>query len=241
MLYRHELNITRLSTCCLLIMFVSFSAHAQSADFTPYWKLQAGAVRLAPKINAGRISVGNQPLNGLELSADNVDTGALFVAYQFSPTLAVEVLLSEPIDITLDLAADLLPGSIPAVTLDVLPLTIAGKYSPHQLRWGPVQGFVGLGAVYLVDKNSKTTPEFNALSTAMFGDGNPRVNITNQWNAFWEAGVSYNIDEQWSMNATVINFHGSTSSNVDVAAGQRMEINIDYNPVIYAMTLGYQF
>jgi len=43
------------------------------------------------------------------------------------------------------------------------------------------------------------------------------------------------------VNAAVINFHGDTTSNVDVAAGQRMEIDIDYNPVIYALTLGYQF
>ena len=205
--------------------------------------VRGGLTNVNPDSGKSAILLGGSDATGSSISVDdNTQIGLNFV-YFFDNNWAVEVLAATPFthDVTLhDPSAALggalgVPAGLEGVKLaevTQLPPTVSALY--YFDAGSAFKPYVGVGLNYTIffDESFEDAPKSLGLSNLEL-DGSFGLSV--------QVGADYELDENWSINASMRYIDIGSDASFDVGGSSIGEASVDVDPMVYSLMIGYKF
>jgi outer membrane protein len=203
--------------------------------------LRAGAITVNPKADSSSVKVDQGPLSGADLGGKatmSSDTQlGLNVAYMITNNWGIELLAATPFEHDVKLKGTSLGAANGKLgTLKHLPPTLSVVYYPLDSK-SDFQPYVGAGINYTYIYDEHVGSEAQAKGWSNF-------KAENSWGMAFQVGADYMITDHIMLNAQVRYIDIDTRATVEndaVAPGTRARVNVDVDPFIYMVGLGYKF
>jgi outer membrane protein len=203
--------------------------------------LRAGAITVNPKADSSSVKVDQGPLSGADLGGKatmSSDTQlGLNVAYMITNNWGIELLAATPFEHDVKLKGTALSAANGKLgTLKHLPPTLSVVYYPLDSK-SDFQPYVGAGINYTYIYDEHVGSEAQAKGWSNF-------KAENSWGMAFQVGADYMITDHIMLNAQVRYIDidtRATAENDAVAPGTRARVNVDVDPFIYMVGLGYKF
>jgi outer membrane protein len=210
---------------------------AQAGDII----VRAGAITVNPKADSSSVKVDQGPLAGANLGGKatmNSDTQlGLNFAYMVTNNWGIELLAATPFEHDVKLKNTSLSAANGKLgTLKHLPPTLSVVYYPldHKSVFQPYVG-AGINYTWIYDEQLSSEAQSNGFSN---------FKADNSWGMAFQVGADYMITDNIMLNAQVRYIDIDTTATVEnnaVAPGTRAKVNVDVDPFIYMVGLGYKF
>ncbi|MEP4890885.1 MAG: OmpW family outer membrane protein [Aliiglaciecola sp.] len=209
-----------------LAVAVALSATQAQAYTTGDMILRAGVTTVAPDESSSNVFIGGADV-GVGVNVDNNSQLGLNFAYFLSPNWAIEVLAATPFEHDIGLNTVGALGSTKH-----LPPTISANY--HFLEADSAfQPYVGLGINYTIFFSEEFTA---ANQEAGFDD----LELDDSVGLSAQIGFDYMLDDNWFVNASARYIDISTEATF-TNGGSAGTVDVDIDPFVYSLTVGYKF
>ena len=227
-----------LSAAALAIAVVAPLAHAHTeGDII----VRAGAITVNPKADSSSIKVDRGSLAGADLGgkatmSSDTQLGLNF-AYMITNNIGIELLAATPFEHDVKLKGSSLPQANGKLgSLKHLPPTLSVVYYPLDSK-SVFQPYVGAGINYtwIYDEH---------VSSDARSKGFSNFKASNSWGMAFQVGADYMITDNIMLNAQLRYIDIDTRATVEndaAAPGTRARANVDADPFIYMVGLGYKF
>ena len=203
--------------------------------------VRAGAITVNPKADSSSVKVDQGPLAGADLGgkatmSSDTQLGLNF-AYMLNNNWGIELLAASPFEHDVKLKGTALGAANGKLgTLKHLPPTLSIVYYPldHKSAFQP---YVGAGINYTWIYDEHVGSEANAKGFSNF-------KADNSWGMAFEVGADYMITDNVLLNAQMRYIDIDTTATVEndaVKPGTRAKVDVDVDPFIYMVGLGYKF
>lgn len=203
--------------------------------------VRAGAITVNPKADSGSVKVDQGPLAGTNLGgkatmSSDTQLGLNF-AYMVTNHVGIELLAATPFEHDVKIkntGLDAANGKLG--TLKHLPPTLSVVYYPLDSK-SAFQPYVGAGINYtwIYDEH---------VGSSAQGRGFNNFKAENSWGWAAQVGMDYMINDKWMINGQVRYIDISTKATVEnsaLPAGTRAKVNVDVDPMVYMVGIGYKF
>ncbi|MGB2739162.1 MAG: OmpW family outer membrane protein [Cognaticolwellia sp.] len=202
----------------------------QAGDFI----VRGGATMVNPDSEKSNIMLSGADSSMTLTVDDNTQLGLNFV-YFYDSNWAIELLAATPFthDITIqDKNSVLGVDGANLGEVSQLPPTLSALY--YFDTNSALKPYVGIGINYTVffDEDFATAPKSLGLSN---------LDLDGSFGLSAQIGADYHLDEQWSLNASIRYIDINTEATFDVAGNSIGKANIDIDPMVYSLMLGYKF
>ena len=230
---------------------VSSQAFAQKAgDIVGY----LGGALIVPKASLGPLTTTSASapvsagvtasLNGATASIDPSATVTLGALYMWTDNIATELTIGIPPKMTVDVGTPAPTATAPshpaAATAKVMNPSLVAKYlfnAPNDT----IRPYVGLGVTY----TSFSDVTANVSDPTVKVLAGTSSSMSSAWAPIFNVGAIYNIDEKWSVNASVsyvplktdVTFVGSYPPGVPITTTGTLTLN----PWDFVVRVGYKF
>jgi len=214
-----------LLTIALLSSLSTVALANQAGDIL----IRGGATMVSPDSGKSTILLSGEP-SGLDLTVgDNTQFGLNFV-YFFDNNWAVELLAATPFDHDIKLHS----GNDTTLLADTkqLPPTLSALY--YFDTGSAFKPYIGLGINYTIFFDNSFTATY---SDAGFSD----LELDNSFGYAIQVGADYEIDKNWSVNASARYIGISTDASFSVGGDNIGSASVDVDPMVYSVMLGYKF
>jgi outer membrane protein len=195
--------------------------------------VRAGAITVDPHEDSGNVKLGGTPVTPTGATLDSDTQLGLNFAYMVTDNLGVELLAATPF--THNVGTKGL-GGLKLGELKHLPPTLSVIYYPLEKN-SAFQPYVGAGINYTWFFDDKLTSEAENSGLQLRG-----LDMKDSWGLAAQVGMDYMLTDNVMLNAQVryidIETTGTTYSE---AAGQKIEVDVDVDPFVYMVGLGYKF
>ena len=185
--------------------------------------IRAGAITVNPKADSGTVKVDQGPLAGANLGGKATMSSDTQLGLNFAYML------------TSHWGIELLAANGKLGTLKHLPPTLSVVYYPLDSK-SAFQPYVGAGINYtwIYDEHVGSR-----ASEAGFSN----FKAENSWGWAAQIGADYMINDKWMINAQARYIDISTKATVEYsgAPGTRAKVNVDVDPMVYMVGIGYKF
>jgi len=232
------MNKSLLSVALVSLALAAPLAHAHEAGEII---LRAGAITVNPKDDSSSVKVDQGPLAGANLGGKatlNSDTQlGLNFAYMITNNWGIELLAATPFEHDVKLKGTALGKANGKLgSLKHLPPTLSVVYYPLDGK-SAFQPYVGAGINYtwIYDEHVSSQAQANGFSN---------FKASNSWGMAFQVGADYMITDNIMLNAQLRYIDIDTRATVEndaVAPGTRARVNVDVDPFIYMVGLGYKF
>ena len=203
--------------------------------------VRAGAITVNPNTDSGSVKVDQGPIAGTNLGgkatlSSDTQLGLNF-AYMITNSLGIELLAASPFEHDVKIKGTALGAANNKLgTLKHLPPTLSLVYYPLDAK-SAFQPYVGAGINYtwIYDEHVGSEASANGFSN---------FRASNSWGMAWQVGADYMLTDNIMINGQVRYIDIDTTAYVDnnaVAGGTRAKVNVDVDPWIYMVGLGYKF
>ncbi|ACK47347.1 OmpW family protein [Shewanella baltica OS223] len=193
----------------------SVSAH-QAGDII----VRAGAVVVAPNESSDPVATFG------EFKVSNNTQLGLNFGYMLTDNFGVELLAATPFSHDVSLAG---VGKI-AETKQLPPTLVAQYYFGNSQS--VVRPYIGVGVNYTNFYDNEFTNDLGGALTDL--------SMTTSWGLAAQAGVDYQVNKNWLVNASV--WYAQISSDVKFKlSGDTVVIGTDIDPWVYMVSVGYTF
>ena len=203
--------------------------------------VRAGAITVNPKADSSSVKVDQGPLAGTNLGGkatmnSNTQLGLNF-AYMLSNNIGIELLAASPFEHDVNLKGTSLGAANGKLgTLKHLPPTLSLVYYPldHKSAFQPYVG-AGINYTWIYDEKLSNEAQANGFSN---------FKAKNSWGMAFQVGADYMITDNIMLNAQMRYIDINTRATVEndaVAPGTRARVNVDVDPFVYMVGLGYKF
>ncbi|RON10984.1 outer membrane protein OmpW [Pseudomonas brassicacearum] len=203
--------------------------------------VRAGAITVNPKADSSSVKVDQGPLAGTNLGGkatmnSNTQLGLNF-AYMLSNNIGIELLAASPFEHDVNLKGTSLGAANGKLgTLKHLPPTLSVVYYPldHKSAFQPYVG-AGINYTWIYDEKLSNEAQANGFSN---------FKAKNSWGMAFQVGADYMITDNIMLNAQMRYIDINTRATVEndaVAPGTRARVNVDVDPFVYMVGLGYKF
>ncbi|NWL20466.1 OmpW/AlkL family protein [Pseudomonas umsongensis] len=203
--------------------------------------LRAGAITVDPNTDSSSVKVDQGPLSGADLGGEatlSSDTQlGLNFAYMITDHLGIELLAATPFEHDVKLKGTALSAANGKLgSFNQLPPTLSLVYYPLDPK-SAFQPYVGAGVNYtwMYDEH---------LSSEARANGFSNFKTENSWGVAWQVGADYMLTDNILFNAQMRYIDIDTRATVEnnaIAPGTRARVNVDADPFIYMVGLGYKF
>ena len=227
-----------LSAAALALAVVAPLAHAHTeGDII----LRAGAITVNPKADSSSVKVDRGSLSGADLGgkatmSSDTQLGLNF-AYMITDHVGIELLAATPFEHDVKLKNTGLPQANGKLgTLKHLPPTLSVVYYPLDPK-SVFQPYVGAGINYtwIYDEH---------VGSRATAEGFDNFRASNSWGVAWQIGADYMLTDNIMINAQAryidIDTHAYVNNSA-VGDGTRAKVNVDVDPFVYMVGLGYKF
>ena len=195
--------------------------------------VRAGAITVDPHEDSGNVKLGGTPVTPTGATLDSDTQRGLNFAYMVTDNLGDELLAATPF--THNVGTKGL-GGLKLGELKHLPPTLSVIYYPLEKNYA-FQPYVGAGINYTWFFDDKLTSEAENSALQLRG-----LDMKDSWGLAAQVGMDYMLTDNVMLNAQVryidIETTGTTYSE---AAGQKIEVDVDVDPFVYMVGLGYKF
>ena len=226
---------TSLFTASLLTLAIAAPiAHAhQAGDII----VRAGAITVDPQESSSDIWVGALATDvaGTQATLDSDTQLGLNFAYMLTSNLGIELLAATPFSHNVGVKG--MPGAFAGLNgnlgeLKHLPPTLSVLYYPLDAS-SAFQPYVGAGINYTWFFDTE-------LSSAAEDKGFSGLDMKDSWGLSAQVGMDYMLTDNIMLNAQVryidIETTGTTTLN-----GAKVKVDVDVDPLVYMVGLGYKF
>jgi outer membrane protein len=193
------------------------------------WLVRFGASNIDPKSDNGSIDLTATGILGVQDITVDSKVGVTFnVAYMYTDTIGIELLAALPFKHDINVAG--LPE--PAASVTHLPPTLSMQY--HFLPTSEFQPYVGAGVNYTHFFDDKLKGPLNV----------PGADITTDTHSFglaFQVGFDYMLNPNWFVNVDLRWIDISTDATVFVPGLGTLESDVDIDPIVYGLHVGYRF
>lgn len=219
--------------------------------------VRGGLTKVNPDSQQSTIyAAGNQTVNlgagAISASVDdNTQLGLNFV-YFYDNNWAVELLAATPFkhDIMVDTGA----GVVNLGETKHLPPTLSVLY--YFDSTSAFKPYVGLGINYTVFFEDNFNPALSGAGSptiVSISDGTTTtpvgapldandLNLSNSWGLSAQVGIDYDLGDNWSINASARYIDIDTKATFNAVGGTVPgHVNVDVDPMVYSVMLGYTF
>ncbi len=222
-------------TLLTLAVLSSLSITAAAADYkSGDIIIRGGATMVSPDSGKAVIYLGGEDSEMSLTVADNMQIGLNFV-YFYDNNWAVELLAATPFthDVTIQDPNGVLgvDGAKLAEVSQLPPTLSALYYFDTSSKFKP---YVGAGINYTIffDEEFESTPESLGLTD---------LELDGSFGLSFQVGADYQIDEKWHINASARYISIESEATFDVAGDNIGKANVDVDPMVYSIMLGYKF
>lgn len=205
-------------------------AHAyQAGDII----LRAGAATVDPHEDSSTISTAaTGSLAGTKATLDSDTQLGLTGTYMLTDNLGIGLLAATPFQHQVSIKG--MPLGLDGKLADVkhLPPTLSLQYFPLAAS-SRLQPYVGAGLNYTVFFDEDLTGQRET-------QGFSNLELDDSWGLALEAGVDYMLTDSLLLNATVWYLDIDTTATADSAFG-KVKVDVDVDPWVYMVGLGYKF
>jgi len=232
------MNKSMLSASLVALALAAPLAHAfEAGDIL----LRAGAITVNPEADSSSVKVDQGPLAGADLGgkatlSSDTQLGLNF-AYMLTNHLGIELLAATPFEHDVKLKGTALSAANGKLgTLKHLPPTLSLVYYPLDPK-SAFQPYVGGGInyTYIYDEHVGSQAQSAGFSN---------FKAENSWGLAWQVGADYMLTDNIMINAQVRYIDIDTRATVEnnsIAPGTRARVDVDVDPFIYMVGLGYKF
>ena len=223
-----------LTTSLLALAIAAPLAHAhQAGDII----VRAGAITVDPQESSSDIWVGalNTDVAGTKATLDSDTQLGLNFAYMLTNNIGIELLAATPFSHNVGVKG--MPGGFAGLNgklgeLKQLPPTLSVVYYPMDSN-SAFQPYVGAGINYTWFFDTK-------LSSAAEDKGFSGLDMKDSWGLAAQVGMDYMLTDNIMLNAQMryidIDTTGTTSFG-----GEKVKVDVDVDPFVYMVGLGYKF
>ncbi|MGA6106850.1 OmpW/AlkL family protein [Pseudomonas solani] len=201
--------------------------------------VRAGAITVNPTADSSSVQVDRGALAGLDLGGkatmDSDTQLGLNFAYMLTDHFGLELLAATPFEHEVKLKGtglDAANGSLGS--LKHLPPTLSVVYYPLESQ-SAFQPYVGAGINYtwIYDEH---------VGSGATAAGFDNFRVKNSWGLAWQVGADYMLTDSIMVNAQVRYIDIDTTAYVDnTALNVRAKVDVDVDPWVYMVGLGYKF
>ncbi len=203
--------------------------------------VRAGAITVNPNTDSGSVKVDQGPLSGANLGgkatlSSDTQLGLNF-AYMFTSHWGIELLAATPFSHDVKLKGTAVGAANGKLgSLKQLPPTLSIVYYPLDSK-SAFQPYVGAGINYtwIYDESLSGNAKQNGFSN---------FKADNSWGWAAQIGFDYMLTDNWMVNAQARYIDISTTATVDnnaLGQGTRAKVNVDVDPFVYMVGIGYKF
>ena len=232
------MNKSLLGASLFALALVAPVAHAHEAGDI---LVRAGAITVNPKADSGTVKVDQGPLAGANLGgkatmSSDTQLGLNF-AYMLTNHVGIELLAATPFEHDVKIKNTALGAANGKLgTLKHLPPTLSVVYYPLDNK-SAFQPYVGAGINYtwIYDEH---------VGSRASAEGFDNFKAKNSWGMAWQLGADYMLTDNIMINAQARYIDIDTRATVEnnaVAPGTRAKVNVDVDPWVYMVGLGYKF
>ncbi|KCZ56293.1 hypothetical protein HY29_09590 [Hyphomonas beringensis] len=206
------------------------SAPVASADENP-WMVRGRVIGVLPD-ESGDLSVAGAPLGG-DVEISNQYVPELDITYFFTKNIAAELILGvTPHDVKATNVAAVNGANVDLGDVTLLPPTLTLQYHfVNDSQWKPYVG-AGVNATFFFNEDEGPV-----------ADG---IDYDPSYGFALQAGVDYDLDGEpggWAINADIKKIWINTDVTVDftTALSATVDADVDINPLVVGLGLGYKF
>jgi outer membrane protein len=215
-----------LSVSLLALAIASPAAFAhQEGDII----VRAGAITVAPNEDSGAIHAGGAALAGTKATLDSDTQLGLNFAYMLTNNVAIELLAATPF--THNVGTKGLDG-LKLGEVKQLPPTLSALYYPMESS-SVFQPYVGLGINYTWFFDDKLSNEAEAA-------GFRGLDMKDSWGVSGQVGMDYMLSDNLMINGQV-RYIDIDTTGTTYAGDTKVKVNVDVDPWVYMVGLGYKF
>ena len=214
--------------------------------------VRVGAGWVDPDDDSNWLRLDGVPLENTRVYVDSASSATFTGSWLFADHWAIGLLAAIPFNH--DLYVSGLPDPNGGPALGRLRLGDTDQFPPTlTVQWFPVckeswvQPYVGLGVNYtnfMNDDTSRTANDY--FQNALGAEGPAELDLDASWGLTGELGVdiSFGRRSRWLVNAAVWYVDMDTDANIRFPTNDgtsRIKTNVDIDPWIYSVGIGYQF
>ncbi|MBD1553063.1 OmpW/AlkL family protein [Pseudomonas typographi] len=219
------------ATLTALALAASPAAQAhQAGDFI----IRAGAATTAPNEDSGALRTDGARVSGTKATLDSDTQLGLAFAYMLTDHVGIELLAATPFQHTVGVKGAGLDGKLadikqlpPTLSLQYYPLAPTSKFQPY--------GGVGINYTLFYDEDLSSQRKQQGFSNLKLQDS---VGLAGQ------LGFDYQLTDHLLFNAAVWYVDINTKATVDgptALAVSQTKVNVEVDPWVYMVGLGYKF
>ncbi|WP_417356625.1 OmpW/AlkL family protein [Gallaecimonas pentaromativorans] len=230
----------RYSALALAAALVCGSAVADDAG----WRITAGAINVNPNDSSSHLTnveaAAGLPANSTEVKVDDDTQLGLTVNYDIDANWSVELLAATPFshEITLSSPGTAVDGLNVGKTKQ-LPPTLSLQY--RFLDGNPVRPYVGIGLNYTKFFNEKISGQMSDTLDSLGLTGDKELTLSDSVGLAGQVGVDWAINQQFFVRAAVWYADIDTKARVKVNGQTVQKVDVDIDPVVAYLAIGYRF
>ncbi|MFK8332738.1 OmpW family protein [Pseudomonas sp. BJa5] len=227
------MNKSLLSASLIALAFAAPVAHAhQAGDII----MRAGAITTAPNEDSGDIKLDGTKVSGTKATLDSDTQLGLTFAYMLTDHIGLELLAATPFQHTVGVKG-LGPGLDGKLgDIKQLPPTLSLQYYPMEpsSKFQPYAG-IGLNYTLFFDED---------LSSNRKAQGFSNLELKDSFGLAGQLGMDYMITDHFLVNAAVWYVDIDTEATMDGPSAlgvSRTKVDVDVDPWVYMVGVGYKF
>jgi len=200
------------------------------------WILRAGATYVDPDDSSSVVSLNQSSLGeDSGVSVDGDTQLGLTLGYMFNSHWGVELLAATPFEHDIGAEGQALAGlNINEVgQADQLPPTLSAIYYLDSTR--RIKPYVGLGINYTGFFDEDLSGEV----TDALGDAS--LSLDDSWGLAAQLGSDFALTERLHLNLSVRYIELETDAEIKLSDGGRINVDVDVDPLVYTLALGFTF
>lgn len=227
---------SRLSASLLLAPLLLSAAFAVQAHEAGDIIVRAGAITVDPREDSGAIehaALGS--VAGSKATLDSDTQLGLNLLYMLTPQFGVELLAATPFSHNVGVKG--MPGDFASLNgklgeIKHLPPTLSAIWYPvtGESAFQPYFG-AGINYTWFFDES---------LSSEAKGKQFQGLSLDNSWGLALQAGADMMLSDKLMLNAQVRYLDISTTGHTSLA-GSKVKVDVDVDPLVYMVGLGYKF
>lgn len=225
-------TIKKIMTFFAISLFLSTASYAAEEEKSRF-SVDIGYGTLSPNDKSGEVSgPGLPPNNSVDIKSSS--SIAMTVNYYQNENISYQLYIAPPIDFDIH-ASGSLTGMGHLSTVDVLLPTAVVNYTFN--NFGDFKPYVGAGVNYSIFSGEKSTA---VLEGALGGPTD--VQLKNSFGIALQAGVRFNFNKHWYLNANYLWIDVDSTASIDTAAvDTKRSVDLKIDPSVFYFSLGYKF
>ena len=222
---KNSLKSLLLATTAATVMTSTAAVAYEAGDIL----IKGGAAQVAPNEDSGTLS----PLGAGGAKVDNDVQLGLTLTYMYTDKIGIELLAATPFQH--NVAGTGAVAGVDVASIKHLPPTLTLNYYFADAN-SKLQPYVGAGINYTIFFDEDASASYEKIT------GSTDVDLDDSWGLAFHAGIDYQLNEKWSLNA------GYWYLDIDTEATMKssgalgtQKVDVDIDPDVFMVGLSYKF